>query len=339
MQPTQGPQEDAARVRRRAPANPQAFDPNTATASAGETLTSPLQRIVERPAAVRPSEVLELQHTLGNQAVSGLVSRSLDGPPSRSPVVQRDDLDSGTDQNAAAQQPDPMAGLEWSDSVEGSYQAAAPDPIDVPPDAVNYGPGDYPTPNPNPDTAMAMHVSPSGGRIQRDDSQPGMSADATLGAQTPVHTPPGSASPGPVTFSGTLLIRDANIFSFGFKNPVFKGLDIGHEPSWTWSIDSKWTVQQQIGITLINTHWQPFWGKEIEAGLSAFLQSTVFPSNSNSAAPGGQLQIEQHIIIPWFSVTLTGSTVYDPNSHQMATTGGINLLFHAPALRPQKSGP
>jgi hypothetical protein len=336
MQPTQGPQEETTRVHRRAQPDAEALDANTAPASTGEALASPLQRLAERSAPVRPPEMLALQHTLGNHAVAGLVSRNLDRPPSRSAVVQRDDVDAGTDQAA-----DPMAGLQWTDSVDGTYQVGAPDPIDVPPDAVNYGPGDFPTPDPNSSTAMAMHVSSPGGPIQRDDDppKPGMSADGTLGVQTPVHTPPGSASPGPVTFSGTLLIRDANILTFGFKNPVFKGIDIGHEPSWTWSLDSKWTVQQQIGITLINTHWQPFWGKEIEAGLSAFLQSTVFPTNSNPLAPGAQLQIEQHIVIPWFSVTLTGSTVYDPNSHQMATTGGINLLFHAPALRPQKPAP
>jgi hypothetical protein len=335
MHPTQGPQEDAARVRGRAPAEAETLG----CPDGVEALMSPVQRLVKGDAAVQPSEVLTLQHMLGNHAVSGLVSRALGHAPSRSAVVQRDDGDSTQDQHAPAQSTDPMAGMQWTGAVEGTYQLAAPEPIAVPPDGVNYGPGDYPTPNPNPNTAMAMRQVAPGGTIQRDDPPPGMSADATLGVQTPVHTPPGSASPGPVTFSGTLLIRDANIVTFGFKNPVFRGIDIGHEPSWTWSIDSNWTVQQQIGITLINTHWQPFWGKEIEAGLSAFLQSTVFPTNSNPLAPGAQLQIEQHLVVPWLSVTLTGSTVYDPGSHQMATTGGLNLLFHAPALRPQKQAP
>jgi hypothetical protein len=336
MLPTPDPQGDTAKARRPLPDEVARPGADAASDTAGEGLTSPLQRLVRRGAPVRPSEVVALQHTLGNQAVSGLISRALRNQRGASFDVRRDNVDAANPQDTAAKPDDPMAGLQWAESVEGRYQVDAPEPVDVPADAVNYSPGDYPTPDPNSTTAMAMHVMSPGGTIQRDDPPPGMSADATLGAQTPVHTPPGSTSPGPVTFSGTLLIRDANILTFGFKHPLLTGIDIGHEPSWTWSIDSKWTVQQQVGITLINTHWQPFWGKEIEAGLAAFLQSTVFPTNSNPLAPGAQLQIEQHLIVPWLSVTLTGATVYDPGSHQMATTGGLNLLFHAPALRPQK---
>jgi hypothetical protein len=261
------------------------------------------------------SDVLALQRTVGNRQVGKLLTqRSV----SRS-VVQRDG-DDGT------------AGITWGEQVDGTYNLSPPLPIPVPPDAVGggQGPGDYPTPDPN--KAMAKHDLGSA-TIQRDDPKPGMSADGTAGVQAPLHTPPGGAAPAPFTFTGTVLIRDANIVTFGFKNPIFTGLDLGHEPSWTWSFDSKGVVQQQLGITLINTHWMPPWGKEIEVGLSGFFQSTVFPHNSSPLAPGGQLQVEQHLIVPWFSVTLSASGVYDSASGQMATTGGINLLFHAPTLK------
>lgn len=230
---------------------------------------------------------------------------------------------SDSDSAASASQTSPDPSAQSQAPVEQSIPLSQPQPIPVNPDDVTGGPGDYPEPDPN--VAMAKRDDGSF-QIQRDDDDsPHLGGDVSAGGNVPLYTAPGAQAPAPWSLQVTGVYRDLNIAQLKSLH-----LDLGHEPSISLQADSSGAVSLQSGITLLNYHWMPIWNREVEVGLSGFINTTIVPQLAN--AYGGQVQVEQHIV-PWFSVTLNASGQWTPPSGsqpgQFQATAGAGVLFHA----------
>ncbi len=265
-----------------------------------------------------PSSVLRyLQRTAGNRAVNILLQRSSEPRGSSvlpfSAVLQREDAggyDSGL-KDVAGEQP---LGLPL------------PDPVTVPLNTGNYGPGDYNVPS-DQGTAMAKHVQ--GGAIQRDDKpasgsgsgggdsgQPSNSASAQSG--TTVAGP--QQAPYSIQVTRTLhllppLTLDKLHLDFFGDSQISVGLD------------SQGTLSAQVAQNLVTMHFLPNWRVPIDTTLAAIYQQNILPKLQSQ--PGGQITAEGKVS-KTFSLTLTLTGVRtdsdDGKSRVWGVTGAAGLI-------------
>ncbi len=290
----------------------------------------------------RQNNLLRLQQTIGNRAVL------------RRMAVQRE-------AEAAVDSDTPV---ESNEMKQAEYSFTLEMPAAIPIEEVISGLGDYPEPDPN--TVMAKRLdgpltvpsavvqrdgdagnaagnsntgsSPAGSNAggssnagasntsADDDNRKRLGIDPQYGYTFPIYTPRGAAAPVPWSFQVTGLWRNLTLPVIG-SDPL--GLDILHEPGVSLAIDSSQAISAQAGITLLNFHWMPPWKRQLEVGLSGYVNTTLLPQLA--VALGGQLQAEQHIV-PWFSVTLGVSGNWTPPQNgspgQFAVTGNTSALVH-----------
>jgi hypothetical protein len=251
-------------------------------------------------------QVLELQRTIGNQAVARLLQR-----------------DAAPDDGGAT--PSQQVSLA---PVEQRVPLSTPEPIPVAPEG--SGPGDYPQPD-NSDVAMAMRVA-AGPAVQRDgDDTPKLGPDVSVGGSGTVTTPsanPRTGSPppppAPWTLSSTVVLRNFNVLQCPDLH-----LDFLHEPSLQLQIDPAGGLSAQAAIALIDLHWMAPWHREVELSVSPFVQTSLSPLALSQI--GAQGQAEAHVT-GTLSLTLSASGAYQfPQPGQsggLNVTGGAGLLLH-----------
>jgi hypothetical protein len=238
----------------------------------------------------------------------------------RAVELQRDDA--AADASADYGDQSGAANVSLDEPVDSQLDLSVPEEIPVPPDQLPSQPGDYEPPS-DPNVAMAKRVQRTI-VLQRDDDKPHPSADAQNQSTVTLAGP----TQAPWSLQVTAIYRNLNIAQIKALH-----LDLGHEPQVSLSVDSTGGMSTQLAFTLINWHYMPSWNREIEVGLSALANYTLYPKLSSLY--GTQLQVEQHIV-PWFSVTLNASGYWIPpqggESGKFGASAGLGGLIHFDAL-------
>jgi hypothetical protein len=266
-----------------------------------------------------PTSVLRyLQRTAGNRAVNILLQRSSEpGSSSALPfssVLQRED-DAGYD-----------SGLQ---DVAGEEQLGLPipDPVTMPLDTGNYGPGDYNPPS-NDGTAMAKHDA-AASTIQRDDKpasgsgsdggdsgQPSNSASAQSGATV------AGPQQAPYSIQVTRTLRLLPPYSINSLH-----LDLFGDTQVSVGLDSQGTLSAQVAQNLVTMHFLPNWRVPIDTTLAAIYQQNILPKLQSQ--PGGQVTAEGKVS-KTFSLTLTLTGVRtdsdDGKSRVWGVTGAAGVI-------------
>jgi hypothetical protein len=275
------------------------------------------------------AEILRLQRALGNRVVSQILQRQdvqpdqqSDQPGSGDP--QYSQSPSGPSGGGSGDQPLDLPPVEQQVTLQ---------PVEmIPMDAsdVGSGPGDYELP-PDPNVAMAKHIDRSA-VVQRDPPDGsvkprldvGGGVTGTVGPPPNPSTGPTPNAPAPFTITSSVVLDKFDIFHIPQLN-----LDFGHEPSFQLQLDPSSGVSAQAAIALINLHWNPPWGHEVEASISPFVQGTLKPLALTQV--GGQIQAEQHVT-GTLSITLTATGGYQPptpgQQGGLVLTGGAGVLLH-----------
>jgi hypothetical protein len=274
------------------------------------------------------AEIMRLQRALGNRVVSQILQRQ-DGPADQQP----DQPDSGDPQYNQSSGPSGGGSGGQPEDLPPVEQQVTLAPVDIiPMDAsdTGSGPGDYELPQ-DPNVAMAKHVDqaavvqrdpPDGSVTPRLDVGGGVTG--TVGSPPNPSTVPTPNAPAPFTITSSVVLDKFDIFHIPQLN-----LDFGHEPSFQLQLDPSSGVSAQAAIALINLHWNPPWGHEVEASISPFVQASLMPLALTQI--GGQIQGEQHLT-GTLSITLTATGGYQPptpgQQGGLVLTGGAGVLLH-----------